>query len=402
MASEAERGLYREILSETTKRRRMLGLLAGLRQGVAFAGLGIALDAIAHRARHRRARLRRRDSRQGADGDGRLPPRHHESSRSSTTATTTPRSGLEQFDKGTRVTFTNLSKSLKDASEHRAKLADLIEKLSEEVRSKTERLDQAVQAPRREALDAAVKSTESQSAKLTDETTRLSAEIDRVAKEQEKLVEASTASSNSVSKKLDESEAQSKELVRLVEQLQEADDRLEAAISAAEESFNAKLEEQDRLRACEEDEGIARFGSSGDRQVDRPHRDDRQELRARLVAHGAPPRRGRAIRKTDRGRLHQGDPGDLGRSSASISPSAKCGISSAGAAPGGDVRGSHGDDRRGRCGPRAGGPPQRGDEIKVLEIGVLFGVSGDHAHALTPFYKKVRLVLLDPSTVLRL
>ena len=40
---------------------------------------------------------------------------------------------------------------------------------------------------------------------------------------------------------------------------------------------------------------------------------------------------------------------------------------------------------------------QRGDEIKVLEIGVLFGVSAAIMHtALTPFYKKVQLVLLDP------
>ena len=310
---------------------------------------------------------------------------------------------LEQFDKGTRVTFTNLSKSLKDASEHRAKLTDLIEKLREEVRSKTEQLDQAVQLrATREALDAAVKSTESQSAKLTDETTKLSAEIERVAKEQEKLVEASTASSNSVSKKLDESEAQSKELVRLVEQLQEADDRLEAAISAAEESFNAKLEEQDRLRKAGL-QTVMKESLDSARQEIAKSTDRIETIDKNLKSASSLTGRLRGEGYAQFGRLIGADfikeiQGDLGK---------KLGV---------DI--SQREVRylerkvqhleamcEGRMATTAedavarvlAARSQRGDEIKVLEIGVLFGVSAAIMHtALTPFYKKVQLVLLDP------
>ena len=108
-----------EILSETTKRRRLLGTLAGLLTlGVAFAGLGVALDApsltvlaivviacvvgivgkvltaIAVYLNGTTKRLKV------------LNDRYDDTE-----------VWLEQFDKGTRATFTNLSRSLKDAGD---------------------------------------------------------------------------------------------------------------------------------------------------------------------------------------------------------------------------------------------------------------------------------------------
>ena len=368
----------------------MLGVLAGLLTlGVAFAGLGIALDApsltvlavvvlagvigmigkvltaIAVYLNGTTKRLKV------------LNDRYDDTE-----------IWLEQFDKGTRATFTNLSKSLKEAGEQRRKLSGLVESLRAELKAKTDELNQALQLrATREALDAAVKSNETHSAKLTSE-------IERVSKDQEKLAP--------VSKKADETEAKAKELGRLVEQLQEADDRLVAAIAAAEESLGAKLEEQDRLRKAGQ-QTIIKEALDSARQEIAKSTDRIEAIDKNLKSASSLTGRLRGEGYAQFGRLIGADfikeiQGDLGKKlGLDISQrevrylerkvqhlEAMCEGRMA----------TTSEDAVARV---LAARSQRGDDIKVLEIGVLFGVSAALMHtALTPFYKSVKLVLLDP------
>ncbi|MCA9273828.1 MAG: class I SAM-dependent methyltransferase [Phycisphaerales bacterium] len=379
-----------EILSETTKRRRLLGTLAGLLTlGVAFAGLGVALDApsltvlaivviacvvgivgkvltaIAVYLNGTTKRLKV------------LNDRYDDTE-----------VWLEQFDKGTRATFTNLSRSLKDAGDQRVKLVRLIDSLQADLKAQSEQLEQALHLrATREALDAAVKSTESQSAKLASE-------VERVIKEHEKFA--------TVGKKVEETEARSKELGRLVEQLQEADDRLVAAIAAAEESLGAKLEEQDRLRKAGQ-QTIIKEALDSARQEIAKSTDRIEAIDKNLKSASSLTGRLRGEGYAQFGRLIGADfikeiQGDFGK---------KLGV---------DI--SQREVRylerkvqhlealcEGRMATTAedavarvlAARSQRGDELKILEIGVLFGVSAALMHtALSPFFKQVRLVLLDP------
>ncbi len=383
-----------ELLSDTNKRRRALGLLAGLLVlGVALAGLGIAMDApsltvlavvvlaftigavgklLTAMAVYLNGTTKRLKVLNDRYDDTEV--------------------WLEQFDKGTRATMTNLSRSLKEAGEHRKQLAKLIETFQAEQTTKLEQLEQTIQLrATRESLDAAVKATETQTAKITSE-------VERFAKEHEKLTSSQSASG----KKLDEFEARSKELARLVEQLQEADERLVSAISAAEESLSKKLDEQDRLRKAGL-QTVMKDALDSARQEIAKSTDRIETIDKNLKSASSLTGRLRGEGYAQFGRLIGVDfikeiQGELGQ---------KLGIDISQR----EVRylerkvqhleamcegrmATTSEDAVARV---LAARSQRVDELRVLEIGVLFGVSAALMHtALTPFYKRVRLVLLDP------
>ncbi len=383
-----------EMLSDSSKRRKLLGGFAALLTlAVACAGLGIALDiasltvlavvllaglvgvagkvlsAIAVYLHGTTRRLKV------------LNDRYDDTE-----------VWLEQFDKGTRATFTNLLKSIKDAKESRDELERLISSLREDYTSDSEQLGEALRdRATREALDAAVKSSDARAAKLAETVERFGQDLAKV-----------TSGQSASAKRFDEAIAQTGELARQFKLLQEAGERLEASLQNTETTLNERVSEQDRLRkaglqtAMKEalDSARQEIAKSTERieVIDRNLK-NASSLTGRLRGEGY----------AQFGRLISADfmkevQGDLGKK-LGIEVSQKelryleRKVQHIEALCEGRLATTAEDAVARVLAARS----QQRDEINVLEIGVLFGVGAAFMHmALSPFYKRVHFVLLDP------
>lgn len=383
-----------ELLSDGSKRRRLLGVFAAfLTLSVALAALGVAMDvrsltviaivllaglvgiagktlsAVAVYLNGTTKRLKV------------LNDRYDDTE-----------IWLEQFDKGTRATFTNLLQKLKDAEEDRKDLADAIATLRAEAVSASERVSEALrERATREALDATVKASQAHSAKLLESVERFGQDVERLKSTQ-----------GSLGKKADEVSLQSAELTKQIQILLKADERLGASIESAEKKLVDRIDEQDRLRKAGLQTAMKESLDSARKEIAKST-EKIDVIDRNLKSASSLTGRLRGEGYAQFGRLISADfmkeiQGELGK---------KLGI---------DVsqRELRYLERKvqhlealceGRLATTAedavarvlAARSQRGDEIRVLEIGVLFGVGAAFMHmALAPFYKNVKLVLLDP------
>jgi len=299
---------------------------------------------------------------------------------------------LEQFDKGTRATFTNLLQKLKISEEGRKSLDGAIETLRAEANSESERVGDALrERATREALDAAVKAVQTQYAKLIETVELIKKDAERI-----------TSSHGSFGKRIDELSAQSAELTKQIQLLSKADESLGALLESTEKKLVDRIDEQDSLRKAGLQTAMKESLDSARKEIAKST-DKIEEIDRNLKSASSLTGRLRGEGYAQFGRLisagfMQEIQGELGK---------KLGI---------DVsqRELRYLERKvqhlealceGRLATTAedavarvlAARSQRGDEIRVLEIGVLFGVGAAFMHtALAPFYKNVKLILLDP------
>lgn len=401
-----------ELLSDTTHRRRLLGGFAALLiLAVAFAGLGIALDmpslwvlslvllaglvgvagkllsAVAVYLNGTTKRLKV------------LNDRYDDTE-----------IWLEQFDKGTRATFANLSASLREASAQREALASRMEADRAESQSQAAKTEATVATlASREALDvavnAAIKSADEASAKIAGaladaraEIARVSSDLGKVASDVGKQAQASDAVAAKAA-------AQIAEHARQIAQLLESGKRLDAAAaSAAGEIESVKRAMGQRIDALGEKQ------DSATKAATEQARKELIESASRLEAINA----GLSVAASQASRLRNEGYAQFTRQISDTFVEA--------------VQGEMGTRLGLKIAPRElrylerkvqqieavcegrlattaedaitrvlAARSLRTDELKVLEIGVLFGVGAAFMHtALAPFYKRVHLVLLDP------
>lgn len=306
---------------------------------------------------------------------------------------------LEQFDKGTRTTFANLTKSLREAENRRESIGKLLDGEIEARKASAQQTEKVLAThATREALEAALKSVEHTTAKLSDAQAKAMDSLDKLGAEAAAL-RKSIQERETVSKK-NESELGT---LRGVAQKAAAD--ADAAIKSLEQQ---KAELTSRLETIEVSlkEAIEK-GLKG--QASQTRQSIEQSLQkidgvAKAIKNSSSlAGRLRGEGYAQFGRLIGAD--FIGQVQGEIGKKLGLDISNR------ELRYLERKVQHtealceGRLATTAedvvaralAARSRRVDELKVLEIGVLFGVSASFMHmALSPFYKRVRLVLLDP------
>lgn len=303
---------------------------------------------------------------------------------------------LEQFDKGTRATFTNLSNSLRDAAAHRASLeaslAANIEAGREELRARSSKIEESLgKYATRESLDASVKAAEAASAKLSGLLASSKAELEKAATE--------------LGKKADESKAAASKHAEQIAKLAEADKKLETAIAAAKTEIEAA-----KAALTQRIDAIGKQQDTAAKAATEHTRKDLIDSASRLEAISS----GLSVAASQASRLRNegyaqftrqiGDEfvglvqGEMGtKLGLKIAPRElrylERKVQQIEAVCEGRLATTAEDAITRVLAARS----LKADELRVLEIGVLFGVGAAFMHtALAPFYKRVHLVLLDP------
>lgn len=390
-----------ELLSDTAKRRRLMACFAALLTlAVILAGLGVALDlpvltvlalvvlagviggvgkVLVSAAVYLNGTTRRLKVLNDRYDDTEV--------------------WLEQFDKGTRTTFANLTKSLREAEKRRESIANLLDEEIEARKASDQQTEKVLAThATRESLEAALKSVEHTTAKLSDAQSKAKESLDKlgseasalrkaiqehesVAKEHKSelgsirgLAQKAAGDADSTLKSL---EKQKTELSSRIESLDKSlkeviDKELKGQATRTKQSIEESLQKIDgvakaiknssslagRLRG----EGYAQFGRLiGAEFIGQVQGEIGKKLGLDIS--------NRELRYLERKVQHTEAlcEGRLATTAEDVVARALAARS------------------------------RRVDELKVLEIGVLFGVGASFMHiALSPFYKKVRLVLLDP------
>lgn len=295
---------------------------------------------------------------------------------------------LEQFDKGTRATFGNITKSLGEAQSDRQRLHAEVAARAGELTKASARIEEVSQrSATREALDASVKAAEAEAKKLA-------AAVDALRKADEQAGVAR----GELGKRLEELSAGVKAFERSAKELREADERLGAMLDGLREDQAKRAQEIERRLT----ERVGSAESSAEKAL--------AATNERVAAIGA----GAADAAAMAGRL-RGDGyvqfsrllGDefIKRVQEELGPRLGVKVSPK------ELRylerkiQSIEELCEGRLATTAEDAVTRvlaarscaAEEIRVLEIGVLFGVGAAIMHtALSPFCRRVHLVLLDP------
>lgn len=288
---------------------------------------------------------------------------------------------LEQFDKGTRATFGNITKSLKDAQSER-------ERLEKELAYRAGKLDELVQrSATREAMDASVKAGEAQAQKLA-------AAVEAIRKDLEKA----SAASGALGKRLDEIAGLAKAQERAAKSLAEADERLGAMVETMKSGLaevekqvgtgaGAKLHEaaeatkKQLTQAIERIETIDKSVKNASSLTGRLRGDGYAQFNRLIgaefikeVQEKVGPRLGVELSQRELRYLERKVQNMEALCEGRLATTSEDAVARVLAA-------------RSRV----------AEELNILEIGVLFGVGAAFMHtALSPFYERVRLVLLDP------
>ncbi|GAB5495485.1 MAG: hypothetical protein Phyf2KO_05650 [Phycisphaerales bacterium] len=300
---------------------------------------------------------------------------------------------LEQFDRGTRATFASLGKAQselrKALDEESTRVAQVKDDLDTEIHTL------AKESATRESLDAFVKSSE--------------AEIGDLGKSLGVVKE----SNGKLSKRIDEVGGKAKDIERSLDQIREDSERVQAAIDAAKDEYESKLgvakqaidkdiKEQDRLRRLAVHSTKVELESKLD-EIDVSSKSEVGKLAKKVDSATSLASRQRGDGYVQFNRLLGGEfaghvTGDVGK---------RLGLSI-----------GHSELRylerkvqqieaicEGRLATTAEDAVARvfaarsceGDSLRILEIGVLFGLGAGFMHtALAPFYDNVKLYLLDP------
>lgn len=288
---------------------------------------------------------------------------------------------LEQFDRGTRAAFTSLSQS---QSEMKAAIAELSKKLdsSKEALEHTEQklTSQIEKSATRESLDAAVRSHK--------------ADIEGLGKK----LESAREQDAKLSKRLDEFKGETKEIGRAIDELREAQER-GAAESESSRGEVGEIREDLRKQKDEIvsllDRKVQDMGERGKADAERltQRLDQSSSVVSRLRGEGYVQFNrllGNEFLKDIQGekgqalglKIEQGELRYLERKVQQVE--ALCEGRMA----------THADDAVARL---LAARSCTSNSIKVLEIGVLFGVAAGFMHiGLSPFYENVHLTLLDP------
>lgn len=300
---------------------------------------------------------------------------------------------LEQFDRGTRATFASIGKaqselrrSLEEAS---ATIGQVKEELGTEIRTV------AKESATRESLDAFVKSSEAGVGDL------------------EKSFGVVKESNGKLSKRIDEVGGKAKEIERSLEQIREESERVQAAIDAAKAEYESRLgqaknalgkdiKEQDRLRRLAVHSTKVELETRIS-ELDAASKTEAAKLSKKLDSASSLASRLRGDGYVQFNRLLGGEfandvTGEVGkRLGLSIEYS--------------ELRYLERKVQQveavceGRLATTAEDAVARvfaarsceGDSLRILEIGVLFGLGSGFMHtALAPFYDSVKLHLLDP------
>ncbi len=299
---------------------------------------------------------------------------------------------LEQFDKGTRTTFINLSKvqgeirgKADSIQENIVELRKELETyaLREELSSYAARDDLSAYATR-EALDASIKSTSAESAKVQESVGKISKRVDQAAgdtkdlerkvreiQEASELLEASIESlggeleskakelSESIGNQAEEQRQHQQEVLRTAEAATKKQlATVDGSLSALQQTVNTSSALASRLRG----DGYVRFTRLLSQDiVDRINSDigTKLGLTVEQTQMRYLERKIQQIEAVCEGRLATTSEDAVARVLAARS-----------------------------C---------QTDSLKVLEIGVLFGIGTAFMHtALVPFFERVQLYLLDP------
>lgn len=300
---------------------------------------------------------------------------------------------LEQFDRGTRSTFTSLGKAQAELRSTLEEVTTSIGEIKEELG--TEIRTVAKESATRESLDAFVKSSETNLVDL------------------EKTFGIVKESNGKLSKRIDEIGGRAKDVERSIEQIREESERIQAGIDAAKEEYETRLgqaknalgkdiKEQDRLRRLavhttkvELETKIDAIGADSKAETAKLAKkmDSASSLASRLRGDGYV-----QFNRLLGGKFANDVTGDVGK---------QLGLSI-----------EHSELRylerkvqqieaicEGRLATTAEDAVARvfaarscgGDSLQILEIGVLFGLGSGFMHtALAPFFDSVKLHLLDP------
>lgn len=320
---------------------------------------------------------------------------------------------LEQFDKGTRATFTKQSGLIREAEVHRQAISGFIEDQQKTIAAQSERLEAFSKShATREALDSAVKSTENASAQLAKSLKESAGEIEKL-----------TSEASALRKQIESAEALVKAQEREIELLREADDRLQESIQAAADNASAAQQSAEAGQAQLE-EKIRELNESAQASLESTqatlksaigdHSNQTGEQLKDLVQRTESLAKGLKSSSSLAGRLRgegyaqfgrligaefinhvQGELGkrlDLDISNRELRYLERK-VQHIEAVCEGRLATTSEDVVARVLAARS----RRVAELNVLEIGVLFGVGAAFMHtALAPFYERVRLVLLDP------
>jgi len=303
---------------------------------------------------------------------------------------------LEQFDRGTRSTFVNLNKS---QGELRSKTKEIHARLSD-VRQDIERF------ATREALGASMKSVTTESAKLLESVGKVAEQIDQAAgeaKEMSRSIREVRESGEIIEASVDavknELQKQSQELENSIEIVS---NDLQAKSKQLESSMADGFGEQEKIRQVtlrsvqeETKEQIESVGTRVDKDLTAIRRtvDTSAALASRLRGDGYV-QFARLVSSEFVEKIN----GDIGNKlNVSIEPSQvrylERKIQQIEAVCEGRLATTSEDAVARVLAARS----CKADQLKILEIGVLFGIGAAIMHtSLVPFYKRVELFLLDP------
>ncbi|RNC81707.1 MAG: hypothetical protein ED559_07950 [Phycisphaera sp.] len=300
---------------------------------------------------------------------------------------------LEQFDRGTRATFTSLGKAQAELRRSLEEASSDIGQVKEELGSEIQTV--ARESATRESLDAFVKSSEAEVGDL------------------EKSFGVVRESNGKLSKRIDEVGGRAKDIERSLDHIREEAERVQAAIDAAKEEYETRLsqaknalgkdiKEQDRLRRLAVHATKVELETKID-EVDAASKSEAAKLSKKMDSTSSLASRLRGDGYVQFNRLLGGKfasdvTGEVGN---------RLGLSI-----------EHSELRylerkvqqveaicEGRLATTAEDAVARvfaarsceGDSLRILEIGVLFGLGSGFMHtALAPFYDSVKLHLLDP------
>lgn len=379
-----------EVLSETPKRRRLLGALAGvLVVSVTLVALGLALSipSLAVVGVLLLAGMTgvvcKVVASLGVQLAGTARRLHALNDRYDDTEV-----WLEQFDKGTRATFGNITKSLKDAQADRERLGGLIADGAAELAKARARTEEVAQrSATREALDAFVTSAEAQAQKLAAAGEALRRDSEQAG-----------AARSELGRRVDELAAGFKAFERASKELREADERLGALLDGlrgeqVKQARELELRLAERVESSAAEAGKALAATNERVEAIGAGAADAAAMAGRLRGDGyvqfsrligdeyikrvqdeLGPRLGIKVTPKELRYLERKVQGIEELCEGRLATTAEDVVTRALAARSRAV-----------------------DEIRVLEIGVLFGVGAAIMHtALSPFYRRVHLVLLDP------
>lgn len=296
---------------------------------------------------------------------------------------------LEQFDKGTRATLTNMSASMRAAKGQSEALATRFDTAFAKAEGRATKLEETIaKLATREALDAAVKAAGAASTELAGALANTKSETEKLTRELGKRIDTGAT-----------------ELSRTLEQLRETSSKLEASTATALKGIESlKQSLGERIDA------LSRQQESAAKVTSEQTRKELIESASRLEAVNA----GLTLAASQASRLRNEGYAQFTRQIGDEYVAAVQGAMGASLGLKIATRELRYLERKvqqieavceGRLATTAEDAITRvlaarslkADELRVLEIGVLFGVGAAFMHtALAPFYKRVHLVLLDP------